>query len=332
MANDNSDHQGEANTTLDGHPPVPQWSGRDASRADRSRGSHRQMKRRHQLCLAGTSFPIHCRFRASRYCRQADLHRGKGLFDVQARHKMLLVKQQHPDLDIRLVFSNAKARLYKGSPTTYAAWADRHGFPWAHKTIPEDWLHPKQGEDMSQNDKILDHLQKVGSISFLEAWTLYFVRPLTRRIKDSARINIISERRRDNNGHVTSATASSSDGGKEQHDERETNRTLSGTRCPDCGSNARASTMTVITTEYESAKRTRQRNPVAKELSGQMAGEPGQSRPPRFTPGHVSSDRSTTTERRNLREIRLPGYRLQGFASSGRNLSRQDWPPGRPED
>ena len=37
---------------------------------------------------------------------------------------------------------------------------------------------------MSQNDKILDHLQKVGSINFLEAWTLYSMRSLTRRIKD----------------------------------------------------------------------------------------------------------------------------------------------------
>lgn len=55
---------------------------------------------------------------------------------------------------------------------------------------------------MSQNDKILDHLQKVGSISFLEAWTLYSVRSLTRRIKDlrESGIDIISERRRDNNG------------------------------------------------------------------------------------------------------------------------------------
>ena len=55
---------------------------------------------------------------------------------------------------------------------------------------------------MSQNDKILDHLQKVGSISSLEAWTLYSVRSLTRRIKDlrESGIDIISERRRDNNG------------------------------------------------------------------------------------------------------------------------------------
>lgn len=55
---------------------------------------------------------------------------------------------------------------------------------------------------MSQNKKILDHLNNVGSISFLEAWTLYSVRSLTRRIKDlrEAGHEIISENRRDHTG------------------------------------------------------------------------------------------------------------------------------------
>ena len=55
---------------------------------------------------------------------------------------------------------------------------------------------------MSQNKKILDHLNNVGSISFLEAWTLYSVRSLTRRIKDlrEAGHEIISENRQDHTG------------------------------------------------------------------------------------------------------------------------------------
>lgn len=64
----------------------------------------------------------------------------KGLFDTQARAKMRWVKQQHPDLDVRLVFYNANARIAKQSRTTYAKWADTYGFPWAHRTIPKDWL------------------------------------------------------------------------------------------------------------------------------------------------------------------------------------------------
>lgn len=65
---------------------------------------------------------------------------GKGLFDTEARAKMLLVKDKYPDLDLRLVFSNANARIHKKSQTTYAMWAEKHGFPYSHKEIPSEWL------------------------------------------------------------------------------------------------------------------------------------------------------------------------------------------------
>ena len=64
----------------------------------------------------------------------------KGLFSVEDRKKHLLVKAQHPELDIRFVFQNPHNRLYKGSPTTYAMWAEKNGFKWARKTIPAEWL------------------------------------------------------------------------------------------------------------------------------------------------------------------------------------------------
>ena len=52
---------------------------------------------------------------------------------------------------------------------------------------------------ISQNQKILDHLQKTGSISWVEANDLYRVRSLTRRIADlrEAGHQIVSEWRRD---------------------------------------------------------------------------------------------------------------------------------------
>lgn len=64
----------------------------------------------------------------------------KGLFQTDDRQKHILVKGQHPDLDIRFVFSNAQARISKVSGTTYAMWAEKNGFLWAHKTIPPAWL------------------------------------------------------------------------------------------------------------------------------------------------------------------------------------------------
>jgi hypothetical protein len=64
----------------------------------------------------------------------------KGKFDADDRHKHLEVKKQHPHLDIRFVFSNSKAKLYKGSKTTYEEWCEKNGFLWAHRIIPLTWL------------------------------------------------------------------------------------------------------------------------------------------------------------------------------------------------
>lgn len=65
----------------------------------------------------------------------------KGRFLTADRQKHLLVKAQHPDLDIRFVFSRSKAPLYKGSKTTYADWCEKHGFLYADKRIPDEWLN-----------------------------------------------------------------------------------------------------------------------------------------------------------------------------------------------
>jgi hypothetical protein len=63
----------------------------------------------------------------------------KGIFDATDRQKHLLVKKQHPELDIRFVFQRASAPIYKSSPTTLAAWATKHGFQWAEGLIPPAW-------------------------------------------------------------------------------------------------------------------------------------------------------------------------------------------------
>jgi hypothetical protein len=67
----------------------------------------------------------------------------KGKFDSDDRNKHLEIKRQHPNLDIRFVFSNSKAKLYKGSKTTYAEWCEKHGFQWAHRVIPLTWLQER---------------------------------------------------------------------------------------------------------------------------------------------------------------------------------------------
>lgn len=66
----------------------------------------------------------------------------KGWFRTAAeRHKMVLVKECNPHLDIRLIFQNSNKPIYKGSPTSYAKWAEENGFKWADKgTVPSDWI------------------------------------------------------------------------------------------------------------------------------------------------------------------------------------------------
>ena len=64
----------------------------------------------------------------------------KGRFTQADRMKHKYFKASRTDIEIRFVFSNANAKLYKGSKTTYAQWCEQHGFKWAHKTIPQSWL------------------------------------------------------------------------------------------------------------------------------------------------------------------------------------------------
>ena len=68
----------------------------------------------------------------------------KGRFISSDRAKHLAVKSQHPEYDIRFVFTNSKAKLYKGSKTTYGMWCKKHGFQYADKVIPETWLRERK--------------------------------------------------------------------------------------------------------------------------------------------------------------------------------------------
>ena len=67
----------------------------------------------------------------------------KGIFDSEDRNKHIEVRKQHPELDIRFVFSNAKGKLYKGSKTTYGSWCEKNNFLYSNRLIPSSWLTEK---------------------------------------------------------------------------------------------------------------------------------------------------------------------------------------------
>lgn len=63
----------------------------------------------------------------------------KGRFVTADRQKHKSIKDEHPALDIRFVFSNPKQRISKTSQTTYAAWCEKYGFTYAAKLVPVEW-------------------------------------------------------------------------------------------------------------------------------------------------------------------------------------------------
>ena len=70
----------------------------------------------------------------------------KGLWDTDDRAKHELIQKQHPDLDIRMVFSSPTAKIGKGSKTTYAMVCQKRGIKYAHKSIPPEWLREGPNE------------------------------------------------------------------------------------------------------------------------------------------------------------------------------------------
>jgi hypothetical protein len=77
----------------------------------------------------------------------------KGRFVAADRKKHLLIQQQHSHLDIRFVFSNSRAKLSKGAKSTYAEWCEKHGFLYADKEIPQEWLDETTNASKRQRPK-----------------------------------------------------------------------------------------------------------------------------------------------------------------------------------
>lgn len=63
----------------------------------------------------------------------------KGVLTISDRVKLVCIKEQHPDIDLRIVFQNANNKIRKGSPTSYKDWARKVGIKWSEKTIPASW-------------------------------------------------------------------------------------------------------------------------------------------------------------------------------------------------
>jgi len=79
----------------------------------------------------------------------------KGRWVLEDRKKIALIRRQYPKLDLRMVFNYSKAKIRKGSKTTYASICEKLGIPYADKEIPKEWLTEKP------NNKSLKIIEKM---------------------------------------------------------------------------------------------------------------------------------------------------------------------------
>lgn len=92
----------------------------------------------------------------------------KGRFKSEDRAKHLLIKEQHPDLDIRFIFK-FNNKLYKSSKTRYSDWCKQYGYKYAFQRLPKKsklplmrnelkkWIkEKKKSTDVSDADTLVE--------------------------------------------------------------------------------------------------------------------------------------------------------------------------------
>lgn len=68
----------------------------------------------------------------------------KGRWLANDRRKHVLVREQHPDLDIRILFMDPNCKIFKTAKSTVAEWATAKGIKWAKgPEIPQEWIDEK---------------------------------------------------------------------------------------------------------------------------------------------------------------------------------------------
>jgi len=65
----------------------------------------------------------------------------KGYWEAEDRRKIKAVIEQHPEIDLRMVFQAPYNKISKKSKTTYAQWCDKLNIPWSSfANIPIGWF------------------------------------------------------------------------------------------------------------------------------------------------------------------------------------------------
>lgn len=64
----------------------------------------------------------------------------KGYLDSADQRKMRAIKEQYPDLDIRMLFMKLDGKV-QGSKMTNLLWCEKYDFQYAQEKIPKEWIN-----------------------------------------------------------------------------------------------------------------------------------------------------------------------------------------------
>ena len=67
----------------------------------------------------------------------------KGWFKSEDQRKHKLIKEQHPEIDIRFVFQKLKSKV-QGGRFTCQEWCEKYDFQFAEAIIPNSWIHERK--------------------------------------------------------------------------------------------------------------------------------------------------------------------------------------------
>ena len=63
----------------------------------------------------------------------------KGFFRYDEQRKHRAVRESHPELDIRFIFTNINSKVQR-SKLTCSEWCEKHNFQYAQENIPIEWI------------------------------------------------------------------------------------------------------------------------------------------------------------------------------------------------
>lgn len=84
-------------------------------------------------------YTLHCIYHPDFILSNGIIIEAKGRLLPTEKRKMITVKKQHPNLDIRFVFMYPDRKI-TGTKQTHTEWATKNGFKSAGERVPQEWI------------------------------------------------------------------------------------------------------------------------------------------------------------------------------------------------